>query len=190
MEVLTINIQRNIQQDLFWITILFFLLGMVHISLSLIGLLCFILPFVMYYREKDRVWCKYYCPRAGMFSKLLSKISFHLKMPKWLTSKKMKTIVIVYFGLNIFFATMSTIMTSIGRIDMIDYVRFMIVFRAPFTLPQLFSIGLPDGLIHFSYRIYSMMFTSVIFGLLMGILFMPRAWCVICPIQSLTKPIK
>lgn len=186
MEVFLINKRRNMQQDLFWITLLFFLLGMIHITFSLIGLLCFILPFVMYYKEEDRVWCKYYCPRAGMFTKLLSKISFHLKMPKWLTSKRMKKIVIYYFGLNIFFATMSTIMTSIGRIEMIDYVRFMIAFKAPFTLPQLLSISVPDGLIHFSYRIYSMMFTSVILGLIMGILYTPRAWCVICPIQSLT----
>lgn len=190
MEVFVIKKRRNIQEDLFWITILFFILGMIHISFSIIGLLCFVLPFIMYYRSKDRVWCKYYCPRAGMFTKILTKFSLHLKLPKWLKGRRIKKIVVYYFGINIFFATMSTIMTSIGRIQMLDYVRFMIVFRAPFTLPQLLTINLPDGLIHMSYRIYSMMFTSVIFGIVLGVLYLPRAWCLICPIQSLTKGTK
>ena len=178
---------KNIQDQLFWITLLFFIIGMINISFALVGVLCFTIPFIMYYREKDKVWCKYYCPRAGMFTKLLTKVSLHLKVPRWLTSNRMKKIVLYYFGINIFFATMSTIMTTLGRIEMIDYVRFMIAFKAPFTLPQLITLNLPDGLIHFSYRIYSMMFTSVIVGTIMGILYVPRSWCVICPIQTLTK---
>ncbi len=177
---------KNIQNQLFIITILFFLIGIVHISFSIIGLLCFILPFILYYKTKDKVWCKYYCPRAGMFVKLLSKISLRKKAPKWLTGQRIKKIVVYYFGINVFFATMSTIMTSIGKIEAIDYVRFLIVFKAPFELPQLMDINMPMGLIHFSYRIYSMMFTSVIVGIILGIIYTPRIWCVICPIQTLT----
>lgn len=178
---------KSYQQSLFWVTLLFFALGMIHISLSLVGLLCFTLPFYQYHKYKDKVWCKYYCPRAGMFTVLLSKISLQKPMPKWLKSPRFKKGVVIYFGVNIFFATMSTIMSSIGKMPPVDFVRFLIVFPAPFTLPQLLDWSVPVGLLHFSYRIYSMMFTSATVGLVLGMIYAPRTWCAICPIQTLTS---
>ncbi len=180
------NQMKDYKNSLYWVTLLFFALGMIHISFSVIGLLCFTLPFYQYYKHKDKVWCKYYCPRAGLFNMLLTQISLKKPMPKWLKGKRIKKIVVIYFAINVFFATMSTIMVSLGKVPPFDYVRVLMVFRAPFTLPQLLDLSLPNGFIHFSYRIYSMMFTSVIIGLTLGFIYKPRTWCAICPIQTLT----
>lgn len=173
--------------DMAWVvTAVFFLLGFVHITFSLLGMICMILPFILFFRTNDKVWCKRYCPRASLFVKALSKVSLSRKLPKGLTSQDAKRIVLVYFGINLFFATMSTIMVSIGRIAPIDYLRFLIAFPVPFEMPQLITLTVPDTLLHLSYRIYSMMMTSTAIGFLLGFLYMPRTWCVICPIQTLT----
>lgn len=180
----------NYQTSLFFVTIAFFILGMFHISLSLIGLLCFTIPFVQYAIYKDRVWCKSYCPRAGLFTKLLGKISLKKPLPKFLKGSRIKTIVLVYFGVNLFFIIMSTIMVTLGRVEPMEYVKFLIVFRAPFTLPQLFDIALLPTIMHLSYRIYSMMFTSTVIGLILGFIYMPRTWCTMCPVMTLTSKAK
>ncbi|GAA0178317.1 hypothetical protein SH2C18_13900 [Clostridium sediminicola] len=176
----------NYQNSLFVITILFFILGIFHISFSILGFLCFIIPFIIFGIYKDKIWCKYYCPRAGFFMRFLSKISLKKKLPKFFKTKGFKRGVVIYFSINIFFVIMSTIMVSKGRVAPMDKIRFMILFTIPFDLPQFLNLSVPNGLIHLGYRAYSMMFTSTIVGLILGILYAPRTWCKICPVQTLT----
>lgn len=178
---------KNYQTSLFFVTILFFFMGMIHISLSLFGLFCFTIPFIQFFTYKDRIWCKYYCPRAGFMTTLLSKISLRKPIANFLKGANIKKIVLYYFGINLFFITMSTVMVSLGRVAPMDYVKFLIAFRVPIDLPQFFQISLPPSIIHLSYRIYSMMFTSTVIGLILGFIYMPRTWCTICPIMTLTN---
>lgn len=84
------KIKKSYQNSLFFITILFFLLGIVNISLAVLGLICFTIPLVQYAIYKHKIWCKYYCPRAGLFNRLLSKISLKKKLPKFMTGKRIK----------------------------------------------------------------------------------------------------
>lgn len=178
---------KNIQNQLFFVTIGFFLVGMIHISLAIGGLICFMLPFIQYYKYKDKVWCKYFCPRAGYFSKVLKKINIGLKPPKWLNKVGVKKGIVIYFGINLFFISLSTIMVSLGRIAPIEQIRFLIAFPLPIQLPQLLMLNVPSPLVHLGYRVYSMMFSSVVIGSILGILYRPRTWCIICPINTLTK---
>lgn len=178
---------RNYQNTLFLITPIFFALGFIHISFSILGIFCFAVPLIQYKLYRQQVWCKYYCPRAGFFVKLLNKISPHKPLPKVMRGPRLKKFFLTYFTLNLFFASMSTLMVSLGRIDAMEYLRFFMVLPLPFEFPQLLSISLPAPILHFSYRIYSMMFTTTLLGIVLGILYIPRAWCTICPIMSLTK---
>ncbi|MDF1617180.1 hypothetical protein [Petrocella sp. FN5] len=132
------------------------------------------------------MWCKYYCPRAGLFKVIFGKIGLKKKIPNWIKNGKGKQMVLYYFGINLFFAAMSTIMVGLGRIDPIDHVRFLILFEIPFSLPQLLRYAAPSAIIHLGYRIYSMMLTSTIIGSVLAYLYLPRTWCMICPIQTLT----
>lgn len=173
--------------DFAWgITILFFLLGFVHITFSLLGLICMGLPFLLLSITKEKRWCKRYCPRASLFVNVIAKYSLKRRIPKVLTKQRTKQIVLLYFGFNLFISIMSTIMVSLGRIEPIEMLRFLIVFPISWDLPQLLNVLVPDHLLHLSYRIYSMMMTTTIIGLVFGLLYMPRTWCVICPIQTLT----
>ncbi|WP_422678833.1 4Fe-4S binding protein [Clostridium thermosuccinogenes] len=38
--------------------------------------------------------------------------------------------------------------------------------------------------VHLSFRVYSMMLTTTIFGLLLAWIFKPRTWCTVCPINT------
>jgi hypothetical protein len=171
---------------LFIITSLYFVLGFVNIVFAFLALVCMFLPFILAYRDKKKTWCRRYCPRAGFLTILGSK-GIRLKSPKWLTSKNIRHGIIYYFAGNLFFIIMSTIMVSIGRIPPIDKVRFLIFFQIPWDLPQLLSIiELPAIIIHLSFRLYSLMLTSTVLGVFLAVIYQPRTWCAVCPINTLT----
>ena len=185
-EDLQLKISFNIYNWLFLATLLFFGLSFVHISFGLLGLICAITPFLLAYKTNSKLWCKSYCPRASLFTKLFASISLNKKAPSWLYSKQTKRFVLNFFCINLVMISMSTTMVALDRIPPMDYVRFLMAFPIPIELPQLLQINLPDALIHLSYRIFSVMFTSTVIGLTMGFLFRPRSWCGICPVQTLT----
>jgi hypothetical protein len=117
---------------------------------------------------------------------IFGKIGLRKKLPNWIKNGKGKEIVLYYFGVNLLFATMSTIMVSLGRIDPIDHVRFLMLFEIPIVLPQILTYSAPSPAIHLGYRVYSMMLTSTIIGSVLAFFYLPRTWCMICPIQTLT----
>jgi hypothetical protein len=78
-------------------------------------------------------------------------------------------------------------MVALGRIDIVDKVKFLIAFKLPWDIPQLLNITfVPSWAVHLSFRIYSMMFTTTVLGLLFGWLYAPRTWCTICPIGTIS----
>jgi len=177
---------RN-RQNIFWIiTVLLFILSFVNIAFMSLGIICFIIPFIQYMKYKDQIWCKYYCPRAGFFTKVFSKISLRKILPKNFRGKKLKEIVLYYFIINISFITMSTFMVLFKRIPPIDELRLLIVFGTSLQVPQLIFWDMPPVLLHFSYRMLSVMVTSISVGSILGFIFMPRSWCIICPVMTLT----
>ena len=95
---------------------------------------------------------------------------------------------VIYIGLNMLFAVMSTFGVAFGRIEPINAVRLWMFFEVPAPLPQLWAIQIPSFLSHFSYRIYSMTVSTVLIGLILGFLFAPRTWCMICPVNTLSEP--
>jgi len=46
---------------------------------------------------------------------------------------------------------------------------------------------MPDWAVHLGFRVYSMMFTTIIIGLLLGYLYRARTWCGICPMGTLSS---
>jgi len=182
-----IKVQKvNLLDWLFMGTILFFGLSMIHVTFALFGILCAVTPFMMYAKTGKKLWCTTYCPRASLFSSLLRKVSLGMKTPDWLFTEKTKRSVIVFFCINLFFATMSTVMVALGRLEPMAFIRFLMAFQLPVELPQLINFAVPDYLLHLSYRVFSIMFSSTVVGLVLGILYKPRTWCGICPIQTLT----
>lgn len=180
--------KKNWTNYLYILTLLFFALGFFNIIFAWAGFACIITPFILLAKNKSKTWCQGYCPRANLFSVLFQNTSLTGKPgPKWLIKGRAKWIMLAYFLFNFFVLTMSTIMVFAGRIPLMDKVRFMVAFKIPWDMPQFLNFGVfPDWAIHLSFRIYSMMFTTTVLGLILAWLFKPRTWCTICPINTIS----
>ena len=178
---------KNYQNRLWLVTIGLFLLSFINIGFMALGIICFIIPFVQYLKYKEQIWCKYFCPRAGFFTKAFKKIGLKKPLPKWLRGEKLKEVVIYYFIINLSFITLSSIMVFLGRIQPIEELRLLIVIGTSLKMPQLIPLALPPVLLHFSYRMLSIMVTSISFGSILGFIYAPRTWCIICPVMTLTR---
>jgi hypothetical protein len=180
--------KRNWINYLFVLTLLFFTLGFVNIIFAWLALVCLILPFILLAKDKKKTWCQKCCPRSNLFSKMFQGRSLTGKPgPDWLVKGKGKWILLAYFSFNLFVITMSTIRVSMDLMEPLERVRFLIAFILPWEMPQLLSFGsVPDWVLHLSFRLYSMMFTTVVLGLVLGWLFYPRTWCRVCPINTVS----
>lgn len=180
--------RRSWANYLFVFTVLFFTLGFFNILFAWLGLACMILPFVLLAKEKKKAWCQKYCPRASLFSVLFRGRSLTGKPgPDWVIFGVGKWIILAYFCVNIFVIIMSTIRVSSGLMEPVERIRFLMAFVLPWNVPQFINLGpVSDWVLHASFRIYSMMFTTTILGFILGWLFYPRTWCKVCPINTLS----
>jgi len=169
-------------------TILFFTLGFFNIIFGWLGFFCLIMPFVFVIKDNNRTWCQSYCPRANLFTRLFSKMGIKLAAPSWLINGRGKKIMLTYFSINLFIICLSTLMVFLDKRDPLEKVKFLLAFQLPGTMPNLLNIGvMPDWVVHLGFRVYSMMFTTTIIGLLLGYLYRARTWCAICPMGVLSS---
>jgi hypothetical protein len=173
------------------VTLAYFVLGFFNIIFAWLGLACLLIPFILLFKDRKKTWCQDYCPRASFFQKVLKGRSLTQKRaPDWMIRGKAKWIMLGYFSLNLFVLTLSTIMVFRGRMEPMERIRFLIAFQLPWQIPQLLDLGsFPNWASHLSFRIYSMMFTTTILGLIIGWIYMPRSWCTVCPINTLSDSV-
>lgn len=184
------NFFKNLKNNkyLFIINLLYFALGIVNIHFALLGLICMILPLYLLVRTKKKTYCQGYCPRSNLYSKagkITSKISG--KTPIYFIRGNMKWIMLSYFIISLFFITMSTIRVASGIMMPLEQLRYLIIFKVPFNMPQLVELNnILPWVTHLSYRFYSMMMTTTTLGLVMALIYKPRTWCTICPISTIS----
>lgn len=169
-------------------TILFFVLGFFNILFAWLGFACLTIPFILLLKDRKKTWCQSYCPRVNLFENAFKGRSLTGRGgPAWLVKGKGKWYVLGYFFFNLFILTMSTIMVSLGKMPPMEMVRFMIVFPLPWEMPQLLEFAaVQDWAVHLSFRLYSMMFTTSVIGILLAWLYKPRTWCTICPVNTMS----
>lgn len=171
------------------ITLLYFGLGFISISLSLLAIFCFVTPFIIAYFTRTHAWCTSYCPR-GFFFSVLGKSGRGKAAPEKLVQTRFKKAVLTYFIVNLTFITLSTAGVASGNIEPMDYIRLFIVIPTYIRLPQVIEIAsLPPALLHLSYRFYSIMLSSTLFGTALALLYKPRTWCTLCPVRTINQKI-
>ncbi|MGH4121095.1 4Fe-4S binding protein [Clostridium sp.] len=174
------------KNNLYILTILFFAIGFFNIIFAWLGFACMIIPFILLAKNGKKTWCQNYCPRANLFTTLFKNKPIKVA-PKWLTKGDTKTYLLIYFSCNLFILFMSTIMVFRGRMESMEKVRFLIAFQLPWNMPQLLNINsIPNWAVHLSFRVYSMMFTSTVIGMILAFLYSPRTWCTICPVNTIS----
>ena len=173
---------------LYLFTLGFFLSGFINIHLSLLGFLCMTIPLALLLVKEDKLWCKSYCPRFGFFNKV-KKVSGTRRRPapRFLSKGDLKWMLLAYFLMSLFFILGSTIRVALGQMDPMLMLRFFIILPIPADLPQLLSFPeVAPWLTHLAYRIYSMMLTTTVLGLIITLLYRPRTWCLVCPIGTIS----
>lgn len=183
--------KQKLTDHLYLVTIMFFALGFFNMAFAWLGFACMTIPFVLLAKDKKKTWCHGYCPRAKLFTVLFRGRSLTGQTaPRWVTHGRLKWFVLIYFGLNMLVMVASTFAVARGRVDAMETLRFLIAFRLPWEIPQALEFGfLPGWAVHLSFRMYSMMMTTTVIGLLLGWFYKPRTWCAICPINTVSNAV-
>jgi hypothetical protein len=134
-----------------------------------------------------KTYCQGYCPRASFYSKIGKFKKTNQKTPNFFIKGDMKKFILVYFVFNLFIMIAATTRVYSGAMPPMLMARFMLFFPFPGNLPQLVEFGgIAPWITHLSYRIFSMMMTTTMIGILLGFLYKPRTWCTVCPINTLS----
>lgn len=174
-----------------WIwTIVYFGLGFFNILFAWLGMIDFIVPLVMAIAGGNKYFCNNFCGRGQLFNKIGGelKCSRNKQMPVFLKSK------IFRFGFLIFFLAMfgnmifQTVLVFKGAKNLGEFIKLFWLFKIPFGWAYAEGTVSP-WIAQFSFGFYSLMLTSTIIGLIVMVLYKPRAWCVFCPMGTMTQSI-
>lgn len=176
--------------DYLWVaSVLYLLLGMVHILFAYLGLICFALPLAIAAIKGNKAYCNTYCGRGQLFGILGErlKLSRNKPIPPWMRSKWFRygflTFFMTMFGLMLF----STYKVFAGAKSLSQALTLLWVFNVPWGFADV--SGVPAAAAQFAYGFYSVMLTSTILGLITMLLYKPRSWCVYCPMGTMTQGI-
>lgn len=173
------------KNKLFILPVVYLLLPFINIHFALLALLCFGAPVIVLFYTKSRKYCTGYCPRSQLLNQT-KPISCQKNPPKMFTNGSLRKFLFGYFIVNILFIVMSTIMVANGQSEPLLMVRMFVVIPLS-PLFQLFTIESIPWVIHLSYRLYSMIFTTIVLGLVFAYFYRPRTWCQVCPITSVSN---
>lgn len=183
---------RKSWKDKMWIvTIIYFSLGFFNIMFAWFGMVCFLVPILMSLFGKEKAFCNSYCGRGQLFSLLGSnpRMSLNKELPAFLRNKWFRYGFLLFFTamfLNMLFTTWAVFSESTG---VNESIRFLWTFDLPWKLANRAGNNVSLWIIQFAYGFYSLMLTSLVLGLISMFIYRPRAWCVYCPIGTVTQMI-
>ena len=154
--------------DYLWVyAIIYFALGFFNILFAWLGMID--LPLLLAIFGGNKFFCNHLCGRGQLFSKLGTdlKCSRCKPTPRWMSSKWFR------YGFLIFFLTMFGNMA---------FQTYLVVLRYD-------KATIKKEVAQFSFGFYSLMLTSLLLGLIVMVLYMPRTWCAFCPMGTMTQGI-
>lgn len=175
--------------DYLWVaSALYLILGFFNILFAWLGLLCFMIPLLISIFGKSKAYCNRYCGRGQLFSLLgqTLRLSRNKPMPRFLKSRFFR------YGFLVFFMTMFGLMIAqtVGVFLNADSLKTAVTLLWTFRVPWTFAYtetALPAWVSQFAFGFYSIMLTSTILGIVLMVLYKPRAWCVCCPMGTMTQ---
>ena len=101
---------------LYWILIAYLIVAYFVPEVGIIALICMIGPVAMAF-WKGRYWCGNICPRGSFYDKVVSRISPHKPIPKFVRSKGFRIFMLVFifamFGVQLYINGLT--LAGIGR---------------------------------------------------------------------------
>ena len=178
--------------DFLWIaSALYLLLGFFNILFAWLGLICFFVPLGIAIVKGNKAYCNRYCGRGQLFELLGARLglSRNHPVPHFLKQRWFR------YGFLIFFLAMfvnmlfTTYLVFSGASNLREVVTLLWTFRLPWQFAAGSVTKVAPWVAQFAFGFYSVMLTSTVLGLLTMVLFKPRAWCVYCPMGTMTQGI-
>lgn len=136
---------------LFWILLIFLVIGFFFPVIGFLALVCMIAPVALSV-FRGRYWCGNFCPRGQFYDKVISRISKNRKIPLFLRHKAFRGFMVAFiftmFGVQMYFAWGDW--SAMGRV------------------------------------FWNIIFVTTIVGVVLGVVYSPRAWCTFCPMGTLS----
>ena len=107
-------------------------------------------------------------------------------MPRWMRSKAFRYGFLIFFFVMFFQMLWTTYLVGAGAQDLREFVKLFWTIRMPWDWAYHGTAFAPWAA-QFAFGFYSLMLTSMLIGLIVMALYKPRAWCVFCPMGTMTQ---
>lgn len=174
--------------DYLWIvTIVYLGLGFFNILFAWLGLIFFLLPLILAIGGKGKLYCNRYCDRGQLLALLGGRfgLSRRRDMPRFLRSKWFRYGFLVFFFAMFGQMLFNTWLVFSSARGLGQVVTLFWTFKLPWH--WAYPVAVAPGVAQFAFGFYSLMLTSTLIGLIAMVLFKPRAWCVFCPMGTMTQ---
>ena len=177
--------------DYLWVyAIIYFALGFFNILFAWLGMIDFLLPLLLAIFGGNKFFCNHLCGRGQLFSKLGTdlKCSRCKPTPRWMSSKWFRYAFLLFFLTMFGNMVFQTYLVAAGAASLREAIKLFWTFRVPWS--WTYTAGtVTDWVAQFSFGFYSLMLTSLLLGLIVMVLYMPRTWCAFCPMGTMTQGI-
>lgn len=175
--------------DYLWVFSAVYLgLGLFNILFAWLGLLCFVIPLFISILGGSKAYCNKYCGRGQLFERMGGQIGLSRKKapPKFLYANWFRYGFLTFFMLMFGAMLYSTYLVFAGA-TLKEAVTLLWVFKLPWQWTEVSFVS--PWIAQFAFGFYGVMLTSTVLGFATMLLFKPRAWCLYCPMGTMTQGI-
>jgi len=168
---------------------IYIVLGFLNIVFAWIGLICFIVPLMGAIVNGNKSYCNKYCGRGQLFQLIGNKLklSRNKDIPKFLKSNWFRYGFLIFFMIMFSNMIFSTYLVFSENRNLKEFVTLLWTIKLPWQ--WAYAGNITPWIAQFAFGFYSVMLTSTVLGMVTMFFFKPRAWCVYCPMGTMTQGI-
>ena len=180
--------KRPWYEYLWIVTPIYLGLGFFNILFAWLGMIFFCLPLIIALAGGGKLYCNRYCDRGRFFALLGGKLGLSRRRPtpRWLGSRWFRYGFLIFFFAMFFQMLFTTYLVGAGQQELGQTVKLFWTFRLPWHWAYHGTLFAP-WVAQFAFGFYSLMLTSTLIGFIDMVLWMPRSWCVFCPMGTMTQ---
>lgn len=180
--------KRPWYEYLWIVTPIYLGLGFFNILFAWLGMIFFCLPLIIALAGGGKLYCNRYCDRGRFFALLGVKLGLSRRRPtpRWLGSRWFRYGFLIFFFAMFFQMLFVTYLVGAGQQELGQTVKLFWTFRLPWHWAYHGTLFAP-WVAQFAFGFYSLMLTSTLIGFIVMVLWMPRSWCVFCPMGTMTQ---
>lgn len=181
--------KKSIWQSMWIMSSIYLVLSPFNILFAWFGLICFFVPLMISIFKGSKAYCNKFCGRGQLLDLLGNKLKLSRKksMPKWMKHQYFRYGFLIFFFIMFFSMLINTFLVFREATTLKQVITILWTFKVPWNFYEFSSIS--PWVTQFAFAFYSVMLTSTILGVITMVLYMPRSWCIYCPMGTMTQVI-